>query len=333
MLEIIECKTRADMRAFFRAAKLSGYTRKEKSYLKRYAVFPLSLLSQNGPQAYLVAKREGKPVFRAITGVDERFNRIDGGKTGYFSLFDGEKDSDAQKAILDAIVNLQRAWGMDKVIGPISPDGSGFFMGAGEGDFSKPRGAFTGPDASFSCGVLKACGFLEVQTENAYEIDTGNENPLSVVTRKAEKRFSVEIAPMNPGVFSDRWMKAILSVSKDAPQKEMRLLLERIRPFIDKRYSYIALTGGEASGYLVSLKRMGGVLRATTLITSSDHFSAPVVLSLIERFLRDARKRGVRYAEVSVINHANIRSARLILRFGGKKTRTYTLFTKNVGQN
>ncbi len=333
MLEIMEVKTRADKRAFFKAAKHAGYFPKEERYLKRFAVPPLSLLSGNGPQAYLVAKRDGKPVFRALTGVDVRYNQNAQTKTGYFSLFDGEKDEEAARAVLGVIMEKQRAWGMEEVIGPISPDASGFFMGAGEGDFTKMRGIFTGPDSGFSAGILRENGFCEKQVENAFEITAGSKNPLSDVTRKAEERFHIEIAGMKTGLFREKWINDILSVSKDAPENEMRLILERVRPLIDRKHSYIAYSLGACAGYLLSFKRFGGVLRATTLITSPDHFSAPVVLSLIEKYLDGIGKSGLKTFEVSVINHQNIRSERLVLRFGGRKVRSYTLFTKNVGQN
>lgn len=333
MLTIIECKTRAEVRAFFRAGKFAGYTRDEETYLKRYAIAPLSPLSANGPQALLLAVREGKGVFRALAGVDYGYVRKEGKKTGYFSLFDGEEDEEAAEAVLKAIFDKMRLWGMESVIGPISPDGSGFFMGSGEGDFQGPRGLFTGPDASFACGILRKNGFQRMQTENAYELEIGMENPLSEIARKAEKRFDVTIAPLKPGLFSDQWMKWILSVSKGAPDREMRLLLERIRPFIDKKHSYLTFIKGECTGYLVSIKGRGGILRATTLITDQTRFSAPSVLCLIDAFLKGARKACVRTAEISVINDQNVRSERLVLRFGGRKIRSYTLFTKNVGEN
>ena len=312
MLEIIEAKTRADMRAFFRAAKRSGYTKKEEKYLEMYAFSPLSLLSQNGPQAFLVAKRDGKSVFRVLTGVDMRYVRKEECPQGYFSVFDGEKDEEAARAILKAVMEKQRNWGMKRVIGPIAPDGSGFFMGAGEGDFSGPRGIFTGPDASFQCGILRSEGFLPVKTECAYE------------------SASIEIMKMNTGLFSTDWIKRILDVSKEAPQNEMRLMLERIRPFIETKHSYVAFSGNVSLGYLVSLKKDGGILRAATLITSSEHFSAPAVLALIDAFLSGAKKDGLDRAEISVVDSRNLRSERLVLRFGGRKHRQYTVFTKNV---
>ena len=330
MLEIIEAKTRADMRAFFRAAKRSGYTKKEEKYLEMYAFSPLSLLSQNGPQSFVVAKRDGKSVFRVLTGVDMRYVRKEECPQGYFSVFDGEKDEEAARAILKAVMEKQRNWGMKRVIGPIAPDGSGFFMGAGEGDFSGPRGIFTGPDASFQCGILRSEGFLPVKTECAYEIELGKENPLSAVARKAEERFHVEIMKMNTGLFSTDWIKRILDVSKEAPQNEMRLMLERIRPFIETKHSYIAFSGNVSLGYLVSLKKDGGILRAATLITSSEHFSVPAVLALIDAFLSGAKKDGLDRAEISVVDSRNLRSERLVLRFDGRKHRQYTVFTKNV---
>lgn len=333
MIEVVKVKTRADMRAFFKAAKHAGYVPCEERYLKRYAVPPLSLLSANGPQVYFVAKRDGRPVFRAITGIDFRYTRATGTNTGYFSLFDGENDREAIQAVLDEIIKKQRAWGMEEVIGPISPDASGFFMGAGEGDFTGRRGVFTGPDSSFQAEILRKNAFTEKQVENAFEISARLKNPLSDVTRKAEERFSVEVRKMRTGLLRDGWIKNILSVSKDAPDKEMRLVLERVRRYIDKKHSYLAFIGGVCAGYLISFKRFGNVLRATTLMTSPEHFSSPVVLSLIGRFLEETEKEGAESFEVSVINHQNIRSERLVLRFGGKKVRSYTLFTKKVGQN
>lgn len=333
MVKVIVAKTRADMRAFFQAADNAGYKREEIKYLKRYAATPLNLLSANGPQAYLVAKRDGKPVFRVLTGVDYRFVQTKNEKTGYFSLLDGDKDEEAINAILDAVMDMQRKWGMQRLIGPVSPDGTGFFMGAGEGDFESARGLFTNPDAAFQCGILRKRGFLDAETQNAFEIATREENPLSDIARKAEERFHLTVRRMKPGIFAAEWIRCICSVSKEAPQKEMHVLLERLRPFIDKKHSYIVLSRDVCLGYLVTLKKSRGILRATTLITNPDHFSAPAVLCLIEAFLKGVREHGVSKAEVSVINSENLRSERLVLRYAGQKKRRYTLFTKNVCEN
>lgn len=332
MLTVIEAATRAQMRAFFKAGKNAGYLKEEEKYLKLYALTPLNPLFSNGPRAFLCAYRDGKPVFRALTGVDFRYVNLTGNRTGYFSLFDGENDREAAEMILEEIMIRQRKWKTDKVTGPLSPDGSGFFMGAGEGGFERPRGLFTGPDGRFSAGVLRDNGFTACDTENAYLVSVPKENPLSELCRKAEERYGAEVAKLKPRIFDERWKEKIASVSEDQKKQELIKFLDRIRRHIDKNFSFFAKGEGGACGYLISFKSGNGILRGTTLMTREGAYSAPCALSLIGAFLNECSKRGVKEAEVSVINQKNLRSERLVLRYGGVKIREYTQFTKIVTQ-
>lgn len=321
------------MRAFFQMNKHLGYKREEDRYLKTYAAGPLSPLINNGPRAYLCAMRDDKCVFRALTGVDMRYVQTAGKKAGYFSLFEGEKDAEAAKAVMDKIMLLQRKWGMDEVVGPISPDGSGFFMGAGDGEFKEKRGILTGVNAEFSSKILRDNGFSVLETENAYEIEIGKENPLSAMSRKAGERFGLKVERMNPGVFSEKWKRDIASVSDDLPEEELLRTLDRIRKFICPECSFIAFSKDVPLGYLLTLKDKDGYLRATTLMTKKGVFTPPVVIVLAGAFWDACIDRAVKTCEVSMINDKNYRSYRLVLRFGGRKTRAYTQFTKNVRQN
>ena len=333
MVNVIEVRTRAQMRAFFKAAASKGYKKEEIRYLKTYCVPPMNPLFHNGPQAYLYCERDGKPVFRALTGMDRMFAEKTGRKLGYFSLFEGEEDEEATKCILNEIMKRQKEWGAEEVRGPVSPDGSGFFMGAGEGDFYKDRGLFTGVENGFIRRILIENGFEEADSENAYRMETPKENPLLAVTSKAGERFGVRIKKMKPGVFDERWKKEIARVTDHLPEGETALFLDRIRKYIDKNHSFVAFEKGEVLGYLVSFKKGKGILRATTLMTKTGAFVTPCVLNLIDAFLSSVRRRNILKFEISVINERNIRSERLVLRFGGEKTRRYTQFTKKVREN
>ena len=64
---------RPDERAFFRFSRECGYFLGEQKYLNVCARAVMNPLAANGPVEFLVAERDGKTVFRAMTGFDRRY--------------------------------------------------------------------------------------------------------------------------------------------------------------------------------------------------------------------------------------------------------------------
>lgn len=68
---------------------------------------------------------------RVMTGADRVYEARTGCKRGYFALLDSAGDEDAVRMALEEACRLQREWGNVEMVGPLSPDGSGFLCGVG----------------------------------------------------------------------------------------------------------------------------------------------------------------------------------------------------------
>jgi len=331
MLEIMVCMRPADYRTFFALSGQAGYDQWECGYLKTYAHPALNPLCANGKTAFLMAKRDGKCVFRALTGRDEIYIGKTGRNAGYFSLFDGEKDEEAASFVLSEIMRMQIAWGSEEIIGPVSPDGSGFFHGLNEGwNEREACGILTGPPGGWKSKVIKNAGFAEMERDNAYLIPTPENNLYEEAAKKAMERFSVSIKRIAPGMFRERWKQSIGALSEEVTRVDLYRMLDRIAPVIQPEFSFLAMRGNEPLGYLLSLKGKEKCLRASTIFTKRTVWSPPVTTSLLSALIAALIENGVKEIEASVISEENMLSNQLVLALGGRLHRRYTRFSRKL---
>lgn len=111
-----------------------GYTRAERAFLKKHAFSPRNPLFANGPVWFVTVNGKDGVRARVMTGADRVYEARTGCKRGYFALFDSAGDEDAVRAALEEACRLQREWGNVEMVGPLSPDGSGFLCGVGAAD-------------------------------------------------------------------------------------------------------------------------------------------------------------------------------------------------------
>ena len=330
MLEIREANTPGEIRAFFSLSKACGYFGEEIKYLKLFACPSVNPLRANGPLKYLSVYRDGEIVFRALAGSDEYFKEKSGKRIGYFSLFDGYRDAEAARLILDKIMTLQREWKNVEVIGPVSPDGSGFFHGLGETDAGNRRGVMTGNGSEWSIEALKDYGFSEMEADNAYLLTIPETDRYKKYASFSKEKFGLTVLPMKPGIFREKWKEAIASLSKEEERSDTYRYLEKIRPMISRKHSFLCFSGEKCLGYLIVLKGALSRLRACTVFTERDGFSPPVTVCLLSGFLSSCIEKGVREAEGSVIREDNLRSNLQISALGTHEKRRYVRCIKKV---
>lgn len=328
MIEVKVLRTRAELRAFFEIDK--GYLREEAKYLGINARPEINPLCANGECAYILCRRDGKSVFRAFTGIDEIYCARTGQRQGYFALFDGEDDRRAACAVLGEIENCQRKWGARSIIGPVSPDGSGLFMGVGSGTEENGRGIFTGAVNEFKMDVLKENGYAECVKEGAYMIDVPDENPFSALSEKARIRFGLEARPLRENRFAKAWKKHLSSVTNEIPPKDFFRFLEKIERFIAFDHSFLLFTNSGCIGYLLCLKSKNSVPRVITLMTKKGIFTPPAALVLTDRVLTSFRNADIKKYEASVIDERNFPSFSILSHVNARKNRIYTQFIKNI---
>ena len=328
---------RLDEQAFFRFSRECGYLPGETKYLNLSARAAVNPLFSNGPEEFWVVLRDGKTVFRALTGYDRRFQAQTGKKWGYFSLFEGTLDTEAGAALLDQILKRQRAWGCDAIVGPLSPDGSGFFHGLGLDESASPfqtgtfsRGTLTGPARPFAEQILLSGGFQKLDEDYAYLIRVPDENKDREMAIKASKRFSVEVQKLRPSAFREAWKRIPAQIAPEGTKADFLREMERIRPFLNVDFSFACMRGSECLGYLLSVTEPHAPLRLSTLMTRDGCFQSPAVLLLISAAMDQCIRYRVPYVEASVIHDENVASRRLVERFGGLKIRRYCRYYKNI---
>ena len=333
---------RPDERAFFRFSRECGYFLGEQKYLNVCARAVMNPLAANGPVEFLVAERDGKTVFRAMTGFDRRYQERTGNKWGYFSLFDGLQDAEAGETLLDAIAEKQILWGNEALVGAVSPDGSGFFHGlclgeapkeAGKSPDKLSRGALTGPAFPFAREILLSKGFRRFEEDFAYLLRVPDENPDRETAEKAAKRFSLKIERLKPSLFRENWKKLPASVAPADTKTDFLREMERIRPFLNGDYSFACVSGGECLGYLLALSEPSAPLRLATLMTREDRFSSPAALVLLSAAMDACIRNKTETVEASVIRCGNAPSRRLAERYEGQKVRRYCRYYKNIKKN
>lgn len=160
MDEIVVSKRPNGRFAAFSAA--CGYTRAERAFLKKHAFSPRNPLFANGPVRFVTVNGKDGVRARIMTGADRMYEARTGCRRGYFALLDSTGDEDAVRAALEEACRLQREWGNVEMIGPLSPDGSGFLCGVGASaadevaDEDNPCGVLTGAsNPAVECGVLR----------------------------------------------------------------------------------------------------------------------------------------------------------------------------------
>ena len=179
-----------------------GYTRAERAFLKKHAFSPRNPLLANGPVRFVTVNGEDGVRARIMTGADRVYEARAGCKRGYFALLDSAGDEDAVTAALKEACRLQREWGNVEMVGPLSPDGSGFLCGVGAAVAdevaagSSSRGVLTG-----ACNPAVGRGVLRLETvDETCGIRAQVENLLGETVAVGDNSRGVLTGASNPAV-------------------------------------------------------------------------------------------------------------------------------------
>lgn len=337
MNEVLVSKRPNGRFAAFSAA--CGYTRAERAFLRSYAFSPRNPLYANGPMRFVTVNGQKGVRARILTGVDRVYEAQTGYRRGYFALFDSAGDEEALRAALEEACRLQREWENVEMIGPLSPDGSGFFCGVGMASADEvpfrqdARGVLTGACNPVAERVLLRMGARAEAVNAAYSIRVPEENALREPAARAASRFGLRVETLRAAPFCEAWMQRILELSGSREKNEAAKLLACLRPLVDGRHSFAVCAGEEVRGYLLALRERGGCLRFTTLLTKPGTVSAPVAAVLLSAAVDSCIESGEKWVEASVIREDNLRSRALAERFKARAVRRYTQYIINVAIN
>jgi GNAT superfamily N-acetyltransferase len=126
----------------------------------------------NGPFVVLVAERDGRCVARVMAGIDRKSNEIRGVRNGWFSLFEclsGEEKAAA--VMMDHAVAFLRERGVEKISGPLSPNGSDEFKGFLQEGRDYPAPYLCSWNPEWYTSFFKQIGFTDVHRLFGYRVD------------------------------------------------------------------------------------------------------------------------------------------------------------------
>lgn len=316
-----------------------GYTRAERAFLTKHAFSPRNPLLANGPVRFVTVNGKDGVRARVMTGADRVYEARTGRRQGYFALLDSAGDEDAVTAALKEGCRLQREWGNVEMLGPLSPDGSGFLCGVGAavtgeaaaGDFS--RGVLTGACNPVAARALLRMGARAEAVDEAYVIRVPKENPLRNTAARAASRFGLCVERLKAAPLRESWLRRILALSGEREKTEVAKLLACLRPLVDGTHSFAVCAGEDVRGYLLALRERKGCLRFATLLTKPGAFSAPAATVLLSAAADACIESGEKWVEASVIRQDNLPSRALPQRFQARVVRRYTQYSINVAIN
>ena len=339
-ITIVRCETRAQMRAF-----LSVRPKAEKrSFLGREICFAPAKTACNAAKnpilrahrhAFLLAMKNERPSARLLL--------VDGGERAWFSLFVFDEEETALK-LLENARRIAAEWGAGEISGPVSPDGSGFDLGAlmpgGLGD-----GAPWHPCDEKIAPVLEKAGFSPEIVLAELEISVSDKkNPYAGVEVFAYRhgKITVRRMPLNSG----KTCRTAFVCSEDAHAMgydAFARVCGRIVQLCRGAFALVAFAEDEPVGWLLCVPEKGGRYLAQKQVRSlcmpeknrlrllhmqirTPHRRGLAAAALLERAWEEATAQGVRTVRASTIDLTNEASLRMAKAAGGRVCNAYGVF-------
>ena len=309
------------LKAFFRFSLKCGYSREESNYLRR------SFLYAQPKCVYLLATENGTVCGRLMTWSDEHYRKVAGKKRGFFALLDGNVCAFAQ--LLAKMEELQRNWENEEIIGPVAPDGSGWFLGQCEKTYdNRLRGAFTGPGDTGQTQCFRENGYSVLTAYRTYQLTLPEENRYWDSAQKFSCRSEYKVQKMSVFGGRSRLCRSVLDVA-GGEQPELARQAERIMPYLSRQHSF-AVTNREGSytGYVLCFP--GKITRIATFMTADNLYRRPTTLLLVNELIESFKKNQRDRAELSVLDAENANSNRLARSLGAVPDRNYLVYNKKI---
>lgn len=339
-ITIVQCETRAQMRAFLSVrsgAEKRGFLGREMCFAPAKAACDVAKnpILRAHRHAFLLGMKNGRPSARLLL--------VDGGGRAWFSLFVFDEEGTALK-LLENARRIAAEWGAGEISGPVSPDGSGFDLGAlmhgslGDGAPWHPSDEKTAP-------VLEKAGFSPETVLAELEISVSEKkNPYAGAEAFAYRhgKITVRRMPLNSG----KTCRAAFVCSEDAQAlgyDAFARVCGRIVQLCRGAFALIAFAEDEPVGWILCVPEKGrrylgqkqerslcapekNRLRLLHMQIRTPHRRGPAAAALLERAWNEAAAQGVRSVRASTIDLDNEASLRMAKAAGGRVCHAYGVF-------
>lgn len=368
MIEVLEVKSKKDLNDFIKLP-LSLYS-KDPFYVPPLINEMQKQFSDKNPfflhatARYFLAKKEGKPVGRIISIINQRHIEFHNEKAGFFGFFESSNNHGVASALLDKVSEILRKEGMDIIRGPMNfstNEECGFLI---EG-FNRPPMLMTPYNPAYYNGLMENYGMTKSKDLYAYIYDVTEGLPEKIL-RVAEiaVKNGINVRPVNKNNF-DSDMNIFKDVYNSAWEKnwgfipltneELTYLGKRLKTIVVPELTLIAEKDKEPVGFMgllpdfnFILKHMKGKvnpvsiakaiyyskkikdLRLLLLGIKAEYRNKGVDALLFRDGFKGIKKGGYKRVEFSWILEDNIAVQRIIKMIGGRLYKKYRVYEKRL---
>ncbi len=317
--------------------------------------------------AYLAGFRGARMVSRVMVAKNDSLSIKQGVPVATFSLPEAE-DDEAFCAIMAAAEDWAKGLGLKRLIGPWSPSNGEEGIGLLAEGFDDPPVLLNSYNKAWYKDSLERMGYTKLADFVGYDLST-DRIPMQSLARGSETAFAranVTAAKIDMGRLEEE-LKDIHSVMVEAfpgewyneppTWDEFRKLAGPLARLADPDLVWLARdkASGKLAAFIVTLPdwnqvliRMRGrlfpfgwlnMIRAKRKITRvrlmmqyclKEYRGSSVIPALYAKIVENASAKGIFRAEASVILETNIHSRRAIERIGGKLSKVYRWYTKDL---
>ena len=317
--------------------------------------------------AYFVAERRGRIVGRIAAVVNRLHNEFHSDSTGFFGLFECERNEATAAALFDAAAAWLRGHGMTLMRGPVNLSTNEEVASPGilvDGFDSRPT-LMMGHNPSYYGELHEKAGFEKAKDLLAFLWEDRSDAPTRGVALldRILKREGVTIRPLNlkrfrqdvdamKEVYNSAWSRnwGFVPMTND----EFDHLAKEFRPFVDPNLCLVAEVDGEAIGFGLALpdlneairhlpngrlfpfgifkllwhRRKVRGLRFLTLGFKPRYQHSGLGIGFYARTWEAAQQAGYTRGEASWILEDNLEMVRAIERINGRAYRRYRLYDR-----
>jgi len=317
-----------------------------------------------------IAYQDGKPVGRISAQIDELHQQRYNNKTGFFGLIEAPDDFDVFSALFEAAENWLREDGMQQIVGPFNLGINQEVGILVEGFNTPPRVMTSHSPRYYgaaieACGYQPAQDMLAYELDiHSY---TSPVSMQELISRNADRVKVRQLDPKNKeadfdlmrDIFNDAWQDNWNFVP--FTQEEFRTIGKELSMVVPADFMQIAEIDGEAAAFIVLLPDLNEVsadlngrllpfgwakllwrlkvrfpkacripLMGVRQKYQNTIFGPTMALMLIESVIVPGMSRKGETVEMSWILDSNKPTINIIEKFGGKITKRYRMYEKDL---
>lgn len=313
---------------------------------------------------YFLAKKDGTPVGRISSIINQRHISIHSERAGFFGFFESINDREVASALLDKVSETLRRAGMLIMRGPMNfstNEECGMLL---EG-FESPPMLMMPYNPPYYHTLMEQYGMNKAKDLFAYILDTPEELPAKIL-RVADiaSKYGITVRHIDKKRF-ERDMKIFKEVYNSAWAKnwgfipltdeELVSLGNNLKPVLVPDMTIIAEKGGEPVGFLgllpdfnFVLKHMNGKLNPLTIMkavyysrkikdlrmlllgTKAEYRNKGVDALLFREAFKGVKRGGYKRVDFSWILEENIPVQRLVEMIGARLYKKYRIYEKKL---